>query len=141
MKNKRGVRKNEFSTLEDYKKAGLVSVSPRLKIGTTNKDWQKEWEIRKKFLTPYEKPPSRFGGKYSDALYNKEDFDTSYQNYCAFINDCLKELRKGKTAYCFFIYQIEDIYRFLPDINVTYLEDAGCFALYSKEGYEEWIVS
>lgn len=134
------IKEKEPSSLEDYKKAGIVSVSSRLRTGATNKDWQKEWEIRKKFLKPYEKPPNRFGGKHSNALYNKDDFDTGYQTYCAFINDCLKELRKGNTVYCFYIYQIEDLYRFIPDINVIYLEDVGSFAVYSKGGYEEWVM-
>ena len=110
-----------YEALEEYRVAGLVSAGDRtLKENTTDEKWQKEWEIRKKFLVPYKNPPKRYG-------VASKDLDTNYQLYCSFINDSLKELRSGRTAYCFFIYQIEDLYKFFPDIQVKYHQDARCF--------------
>ena len=118
-----GRKEERYTTLEEYRAAGLVSAGNRtLKEGTTNEKWQKEWEIRKQFLIPYEKPPKRYG-------VASKDLDTNYQRYCSFINDSLKELKKGNVAYCFFIYQIEDLYKFFPDIQVRYYEDARCFGV------------
>lgn len=52
--------------------------------------------------------------------------------YVAFINDCIKELRKGKGAYIFNLHQLYDIIRFYSDITAKYQGD-GVIGLFSNE--------
>lgn len=44
--------------------------------------------------------------------------DTLDNTYVRFINDVLGQIRKGKTDHCYYIYQISDLLRFEPDIDV-----------------------
>jgi hypothetical protein len=53
---------------------------------------------------------------------------TLNQYYCEFINDAIRELKKGHTAYVFKISQIADIMSFLPDIHIDAFKD-GIFYL------------
>ncbi len=43
--------------------------------------------------------------------------------YVGFINDCISELRKGKTVYIFKLSQLREIMRFYSDISATYVGD------------------
>ncbi len=43
--------------------------------------------------------------------------------YVNFINDCISELRKGKTVYIFKLSQLREIMRFYSDISATYVGD------------------
>ena len=54
----------------------------------------------------------RYGISGSD-----ESTDSRYVN---FINDGLRIIRSGGVCYCYFIYQIEDILRFEPDVHINF---------------------
>ncbi len=43
--------------------------------------------------------------------------------YVNFINDCISELRKGKTVYIFKLSHLWEIMRFCSDISATYVGD------------------
>lgn len=52
--------------------------------------------------------------------YN-EDNTTDWKRYCDFINDVLREIRTGKTAHCFFYYQISQLLKFhKEDLKTSY---------------------
>lgn len=51
------------------------------------------------------------------------DTDTSDSYYVNMINDNLKIIRKGKTAYCFNIDQVIEMYRFEPELRVLKYDD------------------
>lgn len=51
--------------------------------------------------------------------------------YVDFINDSIKQLRDGKTAYVFKLYHIKDIIPFVPDFTVRYND--GIFELKIKK--------
>lgn len=57
--------------------------------------------------------------------------NTSYDEYCDFINDMLKVLRSGKKDYCYYIYQISDLLKFEHDSLCTeYLQNDRCFKVW-----------
>lgn len=92
----------------------------------TDKQWQKDFEIRKKFITPYSTNIKRLGGKHSkvSGIWNEETMgtyygETNWQQYCSYINDVLKNIRKGEIEYCYYIYQIIDLLKFHYDTLKT----------------------
>ena len=69
----------------------------------TDEKWQKEFDLRKLFVTPYDKRITKLGGAGSNELRKwNEDTQgtyhgkTNWQGYCSFINDILKNIRKGE---------------------------------------------
>lgn len=107
-------------TLEELRKMKLVSnTNGRPTYGLTDEKWQKEFELRKIFITPYSKDVKKLGGKYSreSGAWNEETQGiyhgcSNWQQYCSYINDVLKNIRSGQIDYCYFIYQIEDLLKF-----------------------------
>lgn len=55
----------------------------------------------------------------STSLSYKDNFST-YEYYRQMINGCLAEIRVGRTAYVFKEEHVRDIFRFEPDIKLTY---------------------
>lgn len=59
---------------------------------------------------------------------------TMYQYYCSFINDILRNIRKGNCDYCFSVYQVADVLRYEYDkLQVDWLENERCFLLRLKK--------
>lgn len=52
-----------------------------------------------------------------------KDTDTLDQYYVSMINDNLKEIRKGHTAYCFNIEQVIEMYKLEPDLHIKQFND------------------
>lgn len=113
-------QKYKNMTLEKLREMKIVSNSNGRPSSTlTDKKWQKEFDIRKLFITPFPKGVSKLGGKYSkeSGMWNEEtmgqyDGMTNWQEYCAYINSVLDSIRKGQVDYCYFIYQILDLLKF-----------------------------
>lgn len=54
-------------------------------------------------------------------MFTKYGFQNSnYHDYCLYINSVLKVIRGGEQDYCYFTYQIKDLLRFEPELNVIY---------------------
>lgn len=45
---------------------------------------------------------------------------TDYQNYCRYINDVLSTIRQGQEDFCYYIYQIVDLYRYEPGLKTEF---------------------
>ena len=70
--------------------------------------------------------PRNFKGTY----YGK----TQYQYYCDFINDVLNSIRRGKSDYCYYIYQIAELLKYEHDrLQAEWLEEYRCFKLSLKK--------
>lgn len=55
---------------------------------------------------------------------------TQYQCYCDFINDVLNSIRRGKSDYCYYIYQIAELLKYEHDrLQAVWLEEERCFEL------------
>lgn len=125
IKNQAEIRKYYGMTYEKLKNLKLISNTDGRPVDyLTDKLWQTEFKIRKSFVKPSIK--SYMGGKYSreSGYWNEETQGkyygaTNYQEYCAFINDILRNIRSGQIDYCYFIYQIMDLLRYEYDRLVT----------------------
>lgn len=112
-------KKYKNMTLEELRQMKIVSnTNGRPLSNLTNEKWQKEFNIRKLFITPYTKA-SKMSGKFSkeSGFWNEETQGeyrgmTNWQEYCSYINDVLLTIRSGKIDYCYFIYQIMDLAKF-----------------------------
>ncbi len=118
LKNEEGKYKN--MTLEELKELKLISnTNGRPSSSMTDEKWQKEFNLRKLFITPYPKGINKLKCQYSkeSGMWNEKTQGTyygptSWQSYCSYINDVLNNIRAGQIDYCYFIYQIMDIARF-----------------------------
>ena len=118
-------------TLEELREMRLVSnTNGRPTSLLTNEKWQREFELRKCFITPYEKNVKKLGGRYSKAArcWNEETMgeykgETNWQEYCSYINDVLSNIRAGQVDYCYYIYQIMQLLKFhYNDLKTKYCD-------------------
>ena len=119
--NKRNEEKKyQNMTLEELREMKIVSNTNGRPLSTlTDEKWQKEFLVRKMFITPFSKDVKKFGGKYSkeSGIWNEETSgvyhgQTNWQEYCSYINDVLRTIKSGQVDYCYFIYQIMDLAKF-----------------------------
>ncbi len=119
--------KYKHMTLEELKELKLISnTNGRPSSTLTDETWQKEFAIRKLFITPYKQGTKRLKTKGSTEYgnWNEETKGTyhgrtNWQEYCAYINDVLKNIRSGQRDFCYFIYQIEELLKFHFDTLKT----------------------
>ena len=118
-------------TLEELKEMRIISnTNGRPDSNMTDERWQKEFNVRKLFITPNDKKYKRMGGKFSreSGTWNEEKDGeylgmTNYQEYCSYINDVLKNIRAGQIDYCYFIYHIMDLLKFhYDDLRTKYCD-------------------
>ena len=68
------------------------------------------------------------GGKYSrgsEKVGENQEYDgiTNWQSYCAYINDILRNIRKGGYDYCYYGYQIVELLKFhYNDLRTRYCD-------------------
>lgn len=97
--------------------------------GYTDSQWQQDFIRIKSMIHPSASSkmnviPERqnFAGTYHG--------NTQYQYYCGFINDILCRIRRGKSDYCYYIYQIAELLKYEHDrLQAVWLEDERCFKL------------
>ena len=107
-------------TLEELREMKLVSNTNGRPTSTlTDEKWQKEFRLRKLFITPHNESVRKLSGKYSkeSGIWNEETMGTyygctSWQSYCSYINDVLNNIRMGQIDYCYYIFQIMELARF-----------------------------
>lgn len=132
-------------TLEELREMKLISnTNGRPSSTLTDEKWQKEFKLRKMFVTPYGKDIKKLGGKYSreSGMWNKEttgEFygQTNWQSYCSFINDILSNIRHGQEDYCYYIYQIMDLLKFHYDTLKTEYCD-GYWKVWLEDNKQEY---
>lgn len=94
----------------------------------TDKEWQNELSIMKLYITPYNKNITRMGGKFSrgqENMIDGKEYDgmTNWQSYCSYINDVLRNIRKGNRDFVYFGYQIIDLLKFhYDDLKTRYCD-------------------
>ena len=120
-------KKYKNMTLEELRELRLVSnTNGRPTSAMTDEKWQKEFNLRKMFITPYPKDIKKLKGQHSkeSGMWNEETQGTyygctSWQSYCSYINDVLNNIRSGQVDYCYYIYQILDLVKFHYDTLKT----------------------
>lgn len=122
-------KKYKNMTLEELREMKFISnTNGRPSSTLTNEKWQKEFNVRKMFVTPYPKNIKKLGRKFSreSGMWNDETMGTyhgvtGWQAYCNYINDVLNNIRSGQIDYCYFIFQIMDLLRFhYDDLRTKY---------------------
>ena len=122
-------KKFKSMTLEELRELRLISnTNGRPTSSMTDEKWQKEFNLRKLFITPLPKEIKRMKGKYSreSGTWNTETQGeyqgcTNWQSYCSYINDVLSNIRAGQIEYCYYIYQILDLLKFhYNDLKTRY---------------------
>lgn len=114
-------------TLEELRKMKIISNTDGRPSSTlTDEKWQKEFHIRKLFITPYSQnikwlkgQNSKESGKWNEETQGIYYGKTNWQEYCAYINDVLHNIRSGQIDYCYYIYQILDLLKFHFDTLKT----------------------
>ncbi|MCM1100161.1 MAG: hypothetical protein NC079_00580 [Clostridium sp.] len=109
--------------LEELKRRKLISnTDGRPSAALTDEKWQKEFYLRKLFITPCPDHINRPTGHYSkeSGLWNEEtrgqySGPTNWQRYCAYISDVSDNIRAGRKDYCYYIFQIMELAKFYPD--------------------------
>lgn len=143
-KQRKDIQKYKNMTMEELKTKKLISNTDGRPSSTlTDKKWQKEFELRKLFIIPYEKNIKKLGKHFSKETgkWNKETMgeyhgQTNWQEYCAYINDVLKNIRAGQVDYCYFIYQIIDLLKFhYEDLKTKYCDGYWEVWLEKEENY------
>ena len=112
--------KYRHMTLEELKEMRIISnTNGRPTPYLTDEKWQKEFNVRKLFITPHSKDVkklkghhSKESGKWNEETQGTYHGQTNWQEYCSFINDVLKNIRSGQVDYCYYIYQIMDLAKF-----------------------------
>ena len=131
IKNKNKEKKYKNMTLEELRELRLNSnTNGTPSSSMTDEKWQNEFKIRKHFITPNPHNVTELKGKYSKETgkWNEESNGTYYgctnwQSYCSYINDVLRNIRKGKIDYCYYIYQILDLLKFhYSDLKTKYCD-------------------
>lgn len=124
-------KKYKSMNLKELRKMRVISnTDGRPAEHLTDETWQKEFELRKLFITPYSSKTKKLGGRFSrESTDRSEDnphtYDgcTNWQSYCSFINDILYNIRGGQVDYCYYIYQIMDLAKFhLHDLKTRYCD-------------------
>lgn len=109
-----------LETLKEIKPTRTTHGRPSSTL--TDKEWQNQFAVMKLYITPFQKSITRMGGKFSKESGKEVDnYDgiTNWQSYCSYINDVLKNIRKGNHEYCYFGYQIVDLLKFHFDTLKT----------------------
>lgn len=70
-------------------------------------------------LVPYSGEPFMRKGRRASDAYD-DGISPTYQYYCGMINDCLRTIRHGGTAYLYYPDQIKDVLRHEEEIHVTW---------------------
>jgi len=142
------LKKKEFNTykglsLEELREMKIVSnTNGRPTAYLTDEKWQTEFIVRKMFILPHPISVKKLGGKYSkeSGMWNDEtqgqySGTTNWQEYCAFMNDVLKNIQSGQIDYCYFIYQIMELAKFhLKDLRTKYCDGYWEVWLERKDG-------
>lgn len=105
-----------LETLKEIKPTRFIQGRPSSTL--TDKEWQNQLAAMKLYITPYDKSVTRMGGKFSkESGKQMENYDgiTSWQSYCVYINDVLKNIGAGNHDFCYYSYQIVDLLKFHYD--------------------------
>ncbi|MCM1325106.1 MAG: hypothetical protein NC094_10255 [Bacteroidales bacterium] len=124
-------QKYKHMTLEELRKLKVISnTDGRPAANLTDEKWQLAFKIRKLFVTPHNKNIKKLkgqnateSGRWNQETQGSYHGQTNWQEYCAYINDVLKNIRNGQIDYCYYVYQIIDLLKFhFDDLRTKYCD-------------------
>ena len=106
--------------LKDTRYIDLPSTTASFSPHMTDAQWQQRFLLMKSMVEPstekkFYKGKGREGSYDPDQPPDRYDGATEWQYYVAWINDILRQIRKGHTEYTYFCYQVRDLLRFEHD--------------------------
>ena len=102
---------------------GFVYGDGQLSVFTTEDEWKKILEQLRK-LARVHKKELMISSSERQSEYSGQ---TQYEIYSKYIKDVLQEIRIGHTDYCYFLYQLQDLLSFEPDVQVNWVRDGNYF--------------
>lgn len=106
----------------------------------TNAAWQERISLMKLLVEPAKADTkmriSRVRAKVNNfaAVDDNDPVEPQWIRYRTYINDILKNIRKGGTDYCYFIYQITDLLKYEHDRLMTeYMPEDEMFRVWLKD--------
>lgn len=115
-------------SVDDLVDMGLLTKDGRPTDNMTDLFWQPVFkQIKAKSIPFIDGEKKRMKCKYIKAatdVYGNylPDETTEYQRYCCFINSALREIRRGRIAYCYYLHQIKVLIRFHPNLKAHFKE-------------------
>lgn len=111
----------------------------------TTEQWDNIFAAMKELITPYAAPKRDFSCTYSkeSGFWNEETQGTyhgctNWRQYCLFINDVLNTIRNGQVDYCYYGYQIIDLYKIEGHrLIVKYHPDDRLWSVWLKSSKNE----
>ena len=102
--------------LKDTRYIDLPSTTATFSPHMTDAQWQQRFLLMKSMVEPstekkFYKGKGREGSYDPDQPPDRYDGATEWQYYVAWINDILRQIRKGHTEYTYFCYQVRDLLR------------------------------
>lgn len=97
-------------------------------IYKTDEEWQKIFN-KLKDRTQFSGQvymPIVYENTLKDGYTNTIITESNYR-YRQFINSILKTIRRGQQDYCFFLYQIEDLLKYEPNIQCVFVPNGEYF--------------
>lgn len=109
-----------------------------MNIQMTDQQWQHQFELMKKQTPPSHEHllPNMPREHISYDLLGNKHYDgySNWQTYCSYINDVLRQIRKGGIDYCYYIYQIQELVRFEPvRLHTRYLPDEQYWVVWLEQ--------
>lgn len=105
----------------------FADISKKPPKDYTSEQWLSDFEELKSKVKQAQEREMRVMPDVS--LYGSYHGKTQYQQYCSFINNILRTIRRGGIDYCFYIYQIQDLLKYEERLKVIWLQSEGCFRL------------
>lgn len=87
--------------------------------GMTDEMWQERFRYLKENVTPYDDDTKRLGCGSHDKCSGGYAYKTSWEGYRVYINDMIKNIKKGERDYCYYEYQVIELLKFFPDSLMT----------------------
>ncbi len=124
-------------TLQELKEKQIISNTEGRPLDSlTNEQWQQEFRIRKSFIQTTSQKKLNCRQFREPDLWNPESNSsyhgaTQWQNYCWYMNDVLRVIRKGDKDYCYFIYQVMELARFhFHELKTKYIPQYKCWEVW-----------
>jgi|GEM_PF-971481 len=94
-------------------------------LNITNSDFQQHLTLMKLHNKPTKEkrlssttPNYKINGQFA-RLFESGNNETNYTYYIKFINNILTNINRGEIEYCYYIGQVRELLRFIPDLKVN----------------------
>lgn len=119
---------DSYFSIEDLRDMGLIKKDGRPSENMSDKIWQPIYKkLQEKTIPFIDGSSKKMKCKYIKAVVDDNgnylpDETTVYQRYCMFINSSLRDIRRGKVSYVFYLHQVSILLRFHPNLKTKFVD-------------------